>query len=167
MLVEALRVTSCKSESSSPILAPEVIDVRVNLADIIVDARMEVRATVGVLELQDILREVTVLTADFEGDTVVRIRGVRLRMSTTVGCKVLKFVATCRLTGMGLVAAEEDYRKRARVANVGLSDGGSFDSIDSRVGASFRGPHVVEKDLTVSWVCSWECNRRGGEGSQK
>ena len=152
MLVEALRVTGCKSESSSPTLAPEVIGVRVDLADIVVDARMEVRATVGVLELQDVLREVAILTADFEGDSVVRIRGVRLRMSTSVGCKVLKLVATCRLTGMGLVAAEENYRKRARVANVGLSDTGSFDSIDSRVGASFRGPDVVEKDLIVSWV---------------
>ena len=106
MLMEALRVTSCKSESSGPIFAPKVVRIRVNLADIIVDARMEVRTTVGVLELQDILREVTILTAYFEGDTVVRIRGVRLRVSTTVRCKVLELVATCRLTGMGLVAAE-------------------------------------------------------------
>lgn len=137
MFMEAVVIGSCKREPATTVLAPEIIVVGIDLADIVADAGMEVRTTVGVLELKDVLGEVAILAANFERNTVIGERCVLLCMGAAVGCKMLEFVVASWLASVRLVAAEEDHWEGARVTDVCLTDTGSLDGVNSCIGALF------------------------------
>lgn len=84
MLAEAALATAGNGETSRAGLAPEIAGVRIDFADIVCDARVDISTTVRVLELENVVLEVAVLLANLEGDAVVGVWGVLLCVLPTV-----------------------------------------------------------------------------------
>ena len=77
MLMRAVFVRYNKGKPFFILLLPKVSSVRVDLANAVANAGTEIRSTVHILTLQDMVLEVAVVAAEFEGDVVVLHRSVR------------------------------------------------------------------------------------------
>ena len=163
VLMKTLSIAGREREPASARLAPKIIGVGIDLADIVADARMQVRATVRVLELQRAGREVVALAPHLERDAVVGVGRVGFRVGAAVGGEGLDRVAAGRLPRVGLVAALEDDGEGAGVADVGLADAGGGRGVDGCVATSLGGPLVVEEGLVVG--CGWEGRCWDGQGA--
>lgn len=92
-------------EAARTLLPPEITSIGIDFADIVRDTRMEIRSSVGILKLEDMVFEIAILLADLEGNPVVGVWGVLLGMGAAVGFEVLEVIAASRFAGVGLKAA--------------------------------------------------------------
>ena len=100
--------------------------IAVDFTDVVAHiARSVAVLSVGVLELKDVVREVAVVVANFEGDAVVENAGVLLVVATAVGGKVvdsgLGGVAACWVAAVRLEASLEDEVEVAAIDEVDMA----------------------------------------------
>ena len=152
MLVEAVIIRSRKGKATSSLFPPEVAGVRVDLADIVADARMEIWSTVGVLKLQDVVLEISVGTADFKGYTIILYCSILLGMRSAIGSERLDGVTACGMGAVGLEAALKNHGIGACVANMSMAYTGSLHVVNGSISATSSRPFVVEEDLVVGGV---------------